>query len=138
MSECANLNKNKRIFLIFNMSGAPAWCIVMSYRCGLCDTHFNGNYGRLLASVPPHICDVYPEEPCYPSTSTPYHVDKLVTILYDNFLNTYANGNHISRCLYRVINEDYKYRVTQYFSLWSEAKKHSPALYETETYDKKE
>lgn len=101
----------------------------MSYWCGLCNTRFKYKHCHLLSSLTPHIRDAYPVEPRYASTSTTYHIDKWVTILYDDFLNTYSIGDHISRCLYRVINEDYKDRVTRYFSLWSEAKRHCPAVY---------
>lgn len=132
VSWCPNVQIVRRTiggFLIFNLSGAPTWCIVMSDWCGLCNTRFNGNDDYLFASLPPHIWDAYPVEPHYASISITYHVHKSVIIFIWWLSQHVLKWHHISKCLYWVMNEEYKYRVTHYFSLWSEAKKHSPALY---------
>ena len=130
MPDRTNFLKNKKLFPIFGFDGPPRWCIVMSYDCSVCKARFTGNDGRLLASLPPHVRAAYPVEPRYASASKICHVHKDVTLLYDELLTTYSNGEHVSRCLYRVINEDYKNRALRYFSLWSDAKKEKPHVFQ--------
>lgn len=65
ISQRSNLFKNKKLFPVFNLRGFPTWCIVMSYQCSNCNSRFNGNDGRLLVTLPPHLQDAYPVNPRY-------------------------------------------------------------------------
>ena len=131
----SNFGKSGRLFPIFTFNGPPLWCIVMSYKCNTCSNRFEGNDGRLLSTLPPHVSDLYPVAPKYasPYVSTTFHIHRDVTVLFDEMLATYSNGSHISRCMYRVLNNDYKRRVACYFSHWNEAQKAFPETYGTST-----
>ena len=131
----SNFGKNGKLFPIFHFNGPPIWCIVMSYKCGTCSNRFEGNDGRLLSILPPHVRDLYPVEPKFasPNVSTTHHIHRDVTVLFDDMLATYSNGTHISRCIYRVLNNDYKRRATCYFSLWNHAQATLPETFGTFT-----
>ncbi|KAL7557146.1 hypothetical protein ACA910_002428 [Epithemia clementina (nom. ined.)] len=43
-----NFSKNKKLFTMFQLTGPPLWCIVLSYKCNACKLRYNGNDGNVL------------------------------------------------------------------------------------------
>jgi len=111
-----NCSKNKTLFPVFNLCGAPDWCIVMKMTCTTCRRDFNANDAAVLLTLPPHIAQLYPVECKYALSNHSCHLNKNATNVLDSVMLTYANGELCSRLLYNTINRDYVERVTAYCS----------------------
>ena len=61
----SNFSKNKTLFPIFSLDGAPAWCIVQKMACGKCKRDFMANDATVLLTLPPHAAQLYPVETKY-------------------------------------------------------------------------
>ena len=94
----SNFSKNKKLFPLFRITGAPSWCIVMQYTCLACNKKVNANDGRLLISLPEYVRNAYPVDPKYADSPTAtFHIDRDCSALVDELMPTYGNGDMISR-----------------------------------------
>jgi hypothetical protein len=126
-----NYSKNKNLFPIFTMDGAPDWAIVMSYRCqGTCGALVPGNDGRLLSTIPEYAALAYPVEPRYAAGNVHSHLARSATTLMDEIMLTYTNGELCSRLIYKSINKDYNDRLLSYLS-WCKKTNKKPEKYPT-------
>ena len=122
-----NYSKNRVLFPIFSMEGAPAWAIVMIYKCDCCGRLVFGNEGELLVKLPEFAALAYPVEPKYARGKS--HVSRTATAnIMEELMLTYGNGELCSRLLYGAINKDYTIRVLNYLS-WCKSTNNQPETY---------
>jgi hypothetical protein len=114
-----NFSKNKKLFPLFRLAGAPSWCIVQQYTCLSCKNRVNANDGRLLMSLPEYVRNAYPVDPKYADCPTAtFHLDRDCSSLVDELMPTYGNGDMLSRMLVSKVNQDYLRRFSEYLSFW--------------------
>jgi hypothetical protein len=111
-----HFSKNKTLFPIFGLGGAPSWCIVMKMGCPCCKRQFDSNDAAILLSLPAYIASHYPVEPKYALSNHSFHLAIDATNVLDSIMLTYANGDLCSRLLYTAINKAYMERITGYLS----------------------
>ena len=129
-----NFSKNKVLFPIYTLDGAPAWCVVMTMECNCCKRKFVSNESDVLLEVPPHYSFHYPVDIKYALGRRNCHLAKLATQVFDSIMVTYGNGDLCSRLLYQAINTNYLERVEAYVS----ALKQQPNSTEKEPYVEKD
>jgi len=110
-----NWSKNKTLFPIFGLEGAPQWAIVMTMKCPCCKQRFNANDGAILCRLPAYAATAYPVEPKF-AQSRNCHVSRTATDSFDLLMTTYANGDLCSRLLYNAVNQAYLSKISAYYS----------------------
>lgn len=111
-----SFSKNKTLFPIFSLHGAPSWCIVQSMICPICSRRFDANDGELLVSLPSYAAEAYPVDTKYAISNKHSHIHRKATDVFDSIMLTYGNGEMCSRLLYNAINRDYISRLKGYYS----------------------
>ena len=114
--DCTNYSSNKSLFPIWHMSGAPHWCVLVTYQCPCCNAKWKSNDATVLLQLPPHIRHCYPVDTKYCFGATHFHRD--TTLTFEENLLTYSNGDHLARCISASINHDWKRRQANYLSIW--------------------
>lgn len=117
-----NFSKNKTLFPIFGLDGAPAWCIVMVLKCPCCKRRFNSNEGDVLVNIPEYAADAYPVETTYALANSTYHLSRNAAEVFSSIMVTYGNGELCSKLLFNAINRDYMRRLKVYYSMAKERK----------------
>jgi len=110
-----NWSKNKTLFPIFGLDGAPQWAIVMTMKCPCCKQRFNANDGAILCRLPAYAAAAYPVEPKF-AQSRNCHVSKTATDSFDLLMTTYANGDLCSHLLYNAVNQAYLSKISAHCS----------------------
>jgi hypothetical protein len=110
-----NFSKNKMLFPIFGLEGAPQWCMVQSMTCLCCKRRFEANSADVLLSIPAYAAALYPVETKYALRNN-CHLARNTTDVFESLIVTYGNGDLCSKLLYNAINRDYLRRVTTYYS----------------------
>jgi len=123
-----NNSKNKTLYPIFSLYGAPSWCIVMTMTCGCCRRRHDANDGEILVNLPDHVAQTYPVESQYAFNNFASHLSRSTTEVFSSIMLTYGNGELCSKLLYNAINRAYILRVTAYYSKATTLKK-NPANY---------
>jgi hypothetical protein len=111
-----NYSKNKTLFPIFGLDGAPSWCIVMSFVCPCCKRRFDANEGDVLINLPDYAADAYPVEPKFAFGNTNSHLARTATETFESIMLTYGNGELCSRLLYNAVNRNFVRRLKAYYS----------------------
>ena len=111
-----NYSKNKILFPIFGLDGAPQWAMVQSMTCSCCNARIPANSDEILCKLPAYARNTYPVESKYALENKNSHLAKSVTNVMDLLMPTYGNGDLISRLLYNAINRSYLERVEAYYS----------------------
>ena len=112
-----NFSKNKTLFPIFGLDGAPTWCMVMTMVCTKCKRRFDANDGEVLLTLPAHVASTYPVEIKYALSNKSCHLHRNATeVVVDSIMLTYGNGELCSRLLYNSINRAYMQRLMIYYS----------------------
>lgn len=124
-----DFSKNKKLFPIFHLTEMPSWCIVPSYLCENCGQRTHANNAKFLSSLPPHVRHAYPVEAKYASTNQTFHLHRDLTLMMEEMMLTYANGDHLFRCMYRSMNKNYIRRLTNYLSKWKSMVEMFPETY---------
>ena len=119
-----NYSKNKTLMPLFNMSGPPSWCIVMSYVCQTCGKRYNGNDGRVLLTLPEYVRNAYPVEPKYAGAGN-CHLDLDCCHVVQENMVTYGNGEQLARLIASRGSKDYLRRFAEYVSFMSHYNAHS-------------
>ena len=117
-----NFSKNKALFPIYAIDGAPMWCMVMSMVCSCCKRRINANDSEMLCRLPAHVAAAYPVHSKYALGNKNSHIEKGTTNVFDQVMTTYANGDLCSRLLYSAVNNAYLERVSSYYSYFKEKK----------------
>jgi hypothetical protein len=112
----ANFSKNKTLFPIFGLDGAPAWCIVQSMTCPTCRRRVDANQCDVLVQLPSFASEAYPVEDKFAFPSTQSHLSRMATETFDSIMLTYGNGELCSKLLYNSINRAYISRLKVYYS----------------------
>ena len=81
-----NFSKNKTLFPIFSLTGAPSWCVVMKLSCTCCQRVFDANDAEVLLSLPAHIASHYPVATEYALSNHSFHIDKHATTVFDSIM----------------------------------------------------
>jgi len=55
-TDCSNCLKNKTLFLIYSLDGAPTWCMVMVLVCPCCHCCFKSNEANVLVNLLEDVC----------------------------------------------------------------------------------
>ena len=111
-----NFSKNKTLFPIFGLDGAPAWCMVQSMKCRCCASRFDANDGAVLFNVPDYAAEAYPVEARFAFSNTSCHLSRITTEAFESIMLTYGNGELCSKLLYNVVNRNYISRLKAYYS----------------------
>jgi len=111
-----NFSKNKTLFPIFGLEGAPSWCIVQQMTCSCCRRVFSANDGAVLVNLPAYIAEDYPVETTYAGNTTS-HITRNAAEVFASIMVTYANGELCSKLLYDAINRAYIGRIKSYYSM---------------------
>ena len=78
-----NFSKNKTLFPIFDLVGAPSWCIVQSMICTCCRRRHDANTGEVLVALPPFASEAYPVEPKFALSNKSCHIAETATAVFD-------------------------------------------------------
>jgi hypothetical protein len=113
-----NFSKNKLLFPIYTLQGAPQWCMVMSMTCPSCKSRHNANDAVILSRLPAYAMLAYPVDTRYALLCRNSHLGRDATNVFDQILPTYGNGDLCSRLLYNAINRCYIERVSSYYSFY--------------------
>ena len=114
--ERTNFGRNKRLFPLWRAhSGTPSWCVIVTYKCPLCDATMNSNEGRVLQVLPAWLRQQYPVEPRYATGS--FHLDKANTRILETMMVTSSSASVFSKMLYQKYNDSYVDKVENYLSL---------------------
>jgi len=116
LNDRTNYSKNKVLFPIFNLHGAPSWCMVMSMTCPCCRRRYASNDGAILVQIPQYAALAYPVESKYALPNKNCHLGRSVTDILDMLMPTYGNGDLCSRLLYDAINRAYLRSAASYYS----------------------
>ena len=108
--------KNKVLFPVFSITGAPKWCMVMSMTCPCCHRRCAANDGKTLVRIPACAAASYPVRSKCALPNKHCHLSKDATQILDLLMPTYGNGDLCSRLLCNAINRDYLERVQQCYS----------------------
>ena len=116
-----NWSKNKTLEPIYSFDGPPMWAIVMTYTCEDCGRETKANDPRLLKALPFWVSQTYPVDPKYitPKKNNPWSLHRSASDLLQMLMTTYANGEVVSKLIYRAINQNYETRAAEYFSYHS-------------------
>jgi len=106
-----NCSKNKTLFPVFGLSGAPSWCMVMRMTCLCCKRQFNSNDSAVLLSMPQCMSNFYPVEPKCALTNHSFHLERNATEAIDSLMLTHANGELCSRLLHNATNRSFVERI---------------------------
>ena len=121
-TERSNFSKNKTLFPIYNLNGAPTWCVVMRLDCPCCGRNFKSNEADMLVNLPAYAANLCPVESVYALPNTNCHLARQATDVFASIMVTYGNGELCSKLLFNAINRDYIRRVTSYYSMAKEKK----------------
>ena len=100
-----NWSKSKSLFPIWGHSGLPSMAILMNYKCKKCEMTYTANDGRILASLPSYLRNLYPVDPVYCSGTFHFHRDLSDDL--DLLMKTYANASFIGKKLHQKIGIQY-------------------------------
>ena len=117
-----NYSKNKTLFPIYDLNGAPSWCIIMTMVCGCCRRRFNANNGEVLVNLPDYAADEYPVDSTYAFPNYASHLSRSTTEVFSSLILTYGNGEMCSKLMYNAINRAYLRRLKSYLSRAKEKK----------------
>ena len=109
-----NFSRSKTMFNLWDGSGRPINAICMNYKCGTCNTTYAANEGALLAMLPPHIREIYPVLPIYAQGG--FHLTRDVSEDLREQMVTYANGDVVSKRLYKKLCLHYTNKIETYLS----------------------
>ena len=112
----SNYSKNKTLFPMFRLDGAPSWCTAQKMTCACCHRSFDANENAVLLSIPQHTSNCYPVEPKCALTNHSFHLERNAAEVMDSLMLTYANGELCSRLLHNTINRSYLERITLHYS----------------------
>jgi len=113
-----NFSKNKILFPIFDLEGAPRWCMTMSMVCNCCRMRTYSNTDKVLCQLPAYARNAYPVEVKYALADKNCHLGRTATHVFDLIMPTYGNGDLCSRLLYNAVNRSYLQRLENYFSCY--------------------
>ncbi|KAL7561621.1 hypothetical protein ACA910_001489 [Epithemia clementina (nom. ined.)] len=113
-----NISKNKKLFLMFRLTGPPLWCIIMSYKCNACKLRYNGNDGNGLKYLWDFVQSAYAIEPKYAATGLTSHINRDCSHMMEALMVTNGSGDILPRLIYSRINIEYFCRFTEYLSYW--------------------
>ena len=85
-------SKNKTLFPILGLDGAPAWCVVMSVQCHKCHIRFDANDAEVLLTLPEFAAASYPVETKCALSNNNFHLNENTTQVFDAVVLTYGNG----------------------------------------------
>jgi hypothetical protein len=88
-----NFSKNRILFPIFTLAGAPMWCMVMSMTCSNCEARYNANDSTVLCRLPAYAMHAYPVDVRFTVGNRNTHIAKDATDAFDLLLPTYGNGD---------------------------------------------
>ena len=112
-----NFSKNRVLFPMFGLDGAPMWCMVMSLTCPCCRWRVNANSCEVLCNLPAYARMAYPVDTKY-ALNKHSHIGRSATDVMDLLMPTYGNGDLCSRLLHNSINRAYIERVENYYSYY--------------------
>ena len=121
-----NYSKNKQLFPIYTLEGAPSWAIVMSMVCSRCKRRFDANTSDVLLGLPDYVSTHYPVDIKYAVDAKSSHIAKSTTQVFNSIMVTYGNGELCSRLLYDAINRNYLERISVYYSFLSDPTTNCP------------
>jgi len=121
-----NWSKNKTLFPVFNLNGAPHWCVVQSMLCTKCPRRFGANEGEVLVNLPDYVADDYPVETTYAFRKNQCHLSRNTTDVFGSLMLTHGNGEMCSRPLHDCLNRSYVQRVKSHCSKAKENGKQVP------------
>ena len=98
-----NFSKNKTLFPIYGLEGAPIWCIVQSMACSCCRRQYSANEGAVLVNLPPHLANEYPVTTNYAIANATSHISRNASDVFASIMVTYGNGELCSKLLYDAI-----------------------------------
>jgi hypothetical protein len=81
-----NYSKNKTLFPIFGLDGAPAWSMVKSMVCSDCKRRFDANQPEVLVQLPCYAAEAYPVETRFAFPSSQSHLSRTATETFDAIL----------------------------------------------------
>jgi len=117
-----NYSKNKTLFPIFDLNGAPTWCIIMTMVCTNCRRQFDANDGEVLVNLPDYAANTYPVDTTYAFPNFASHLSRNTTDVFASLILTYGNGEMCSKLLHNCINRSYLCRLKSYYSKAKEKK----------------
>jgi len=116
VNDHTNFSKNKTLFPIFDLNGAPSWYIIMTMVHGNCQRRFDANDGEVLVNFPDYGADSYPVDTNYAFANDASHLAQNTMDVFSALMLTYDNGEMCSAMLYDSINRAYIRRLKSYCS----------------------
>ena len=117
----SHFSKNKTLFPVFNLQGAPHWCVIQKMACNRCRRCFDSNDGEVLVNLPDYAADAHPVDATYAGNFAS-HLSRNTTEVFASVLLTYGNGEMCSKLLCNSFNRAYLRRLKSHYSKWTEKK----------------
>ena len=109
-----NFSKERLLFPLFDGTGAPTLCVLMKYKCQLCNVIISANNGRLLQSLPSNIRQVYPVEPRFAHGRFHFAISASDDLQF--LMRTYANAKFVSETYFRKLGLQYMRMCESYLA----------------------
>jgi len=99
-----NCSKNETLFPVFDLIGAPAWCIAQSVACGKCLQRLDANKGKVLVNVPDCAAIECPVDTTCAFECKASHLSRHMKDVFSSLLLTCGNGEMHSQLLCDAVN----------------------------------
>lgn len=100
-----NFSKNETLFPIFDLVGAPSWCMVQVMVCTKWWHQHDLNTGEALVGVPGHVSECCPVEPKFALSTGTSHIAETAMAVFDSTMLTCGNSDVCSGPLHNAINK---------------------------------